>query len=536
MTALLLALLSAFPVRVAVMGDRTGSPDDLEFEIAVDAILEMNPDMVLSVGDYVEGYGEPAEALADWERVMPVIDRITRACPFLWVPGNNDIWDGETGEYWRDMTGTEPTRVQELMGITFVVWDSSIPDILTGEHVDEIRDLTSGMSGEEPWIFVTHKPFWFMSYQDTAAVGRFRSLMAERRPLAVIGGHVHLFAAQREDGVLYVSAGPSGSAVPEPDIGTGDFTQVGWMTVWQDSVDYAVLEARGVHPETINTGLEMDLAYRYSQELLDPRPLEQGLESAILGLVPVEEVPRTVELEIDPGTWGIQPLSMEIESFEEEQRLVFTQNPSGSPYPSPVISVSLNYGPRDRQLSFQESWQVLRRANAFRSGVTLDGQASEGEYRLPANTHFADLSGRPSGIPETRFLTASGEDGLCIYMEGAIGEDGTEEMAGFIFAAPEGSMIWLKVHPDGFPEAQILHSDWEMEPLEEGIELCSSVSGDLWRLELSVDYGLLEVVDGHARVHVYRSSGEDFGTWVHPIDLHRSSMGMVWLEGGLSGL
>ncbi|MBN2588017.1 MAG: metallophosphoesterase [Candidatus Fermentibacteraceae bacterium] len=530
MSALLLALLVSFPVRIAILGDRTGSPDDAEFGIAVDAILEMSPDLVLSVGDFVEGNGDVETAARDWEHILPTLCKLTDRFPFVFTPGNNDIWNAETEALWERYTGTRPSRIEELLGIKFVVWDSSIPDMLTSELVAEIDEFTSDMNGEEPWIFITHKPFWFMSYQDSAAVRELMDLMEERMPLAVIGGHIHLFAAWRENGILYVSAGPSGSAVPDPDPETGDFTQLGWMTVWPDSVAYSVVDARGVYPETINTGEEMDLAYRYRRELLDPRPLEQELESAILRLTPVEEVPRAISLEIEPGSWGLQPLRLDLEELSEAEDLVFTQDPAGSPYPSPVISVRLQYGARDRELSFRKHWQVLRRANAFLSQVRMDGAASEGEYRLPVNTYFADFDGQPSSIPRTWFQAATDGERLFLVMEMTDCPGDSEDYAGFILAAPDNSYLWLRIFHDGSTEARTLSSRWELLPWEAGLETAVSAGDSSWCAEISVDTSILQLFDGHAGVHVYRSAGGSFGTWVYPVEFDSATMGRVWLQ------
>ena len=235
MTSMLLILLVSFPVRLAILGDRTGRPDDTEFEIAVNAIIEMAPDIVLSVGDFVEGDGDVDTAVEDWENILPALQRLTTSFPFVFTPGNNDIWNEETAEYWRQYTGTEPSRIEEILGITFVVWDSSMEYGFTEENLETIKDLIDGIDTDNPWIFVTHKPFWFMAWQDSAAISEFKGIMEETGPLAVVGGHIHHFASQRENGILYVSAGPSGSAVPEPDAERGNFTQLGWMTVWPDS-------------------------------------------------------------------------------------------------------------------------------------------------------------------------------------------------------------------------------------------------------------------------------------------------------------
>ncbi|MCK5064636.1 MAG: metallophosphoesterase, partial [Candidatus Fermentibacteraceae bacterium] len=295
----LLILLASFPVRIAVFGDRTGSPDDVEFEIAINAIVEMSPDIVLSVGDFVEGNGDVETAREDWDNILPILERLTLRFPFVYTPGNNDIWNDQTENYWREYTSTEPYRTEEIYGITFVVWDTSRDDHLSMDDLDTIKSLMEEINTDNPWILVTHKPFWFMSYEDSAVVSDFKKLMTESGPLAVVGGHIHRFAADRDDGVLYISAGPSGSAIWEPDPEHGRFTQFGWMTIWPDSAAYAVVDARGIYSETINTGEEMNLFYLYRNEMFAGRQLEMELESAVLTLRPVEDRTRTVRLSID---------------------------------------------------------------------------------------------------------------------------------------------------------------------------------------------------------------------------------------------
>ncbi len=527
---MLLVLLVSFPVRIAVLGDRTGSPDDTEFEIAVSAIVEMSPDIVLSVGDFVEGNGDVETAVEDWENILPLLQRLTTVFPFVYTPGNNDIWNEETAEYWRQYTGTEPSRTEEILGITFVVWDSSIENEFTEENLETVKDLIDGINTDDPWIFVTHKPFWFMAYQDSALVSDFKDIMEESGPLAVIGGHIHLFAAERENGILYLSVGPSGSAVPEPDPETGNFTQLGWMTVWPDSVAFAAVDARGVYSETINTGEEMNLAYLYEEQLIRARPLEQELESAVMTLVPVENKPRMVILSIDPGTWNLNPETLDVEMNDQPVDLVFTQSPGGSPYPSPVVTVSLEYGSRDKELQFDYSWQVLRIINAFHSEIVLDGEKGEGEYREPFHTNFADFSGQPAPIPETTFAAATDREKLFIFMEMVDCPVESEDYGGFIFNSLDDSVLWLKVFRDGSSEALVFTSDGELIDWEDGHSAVVNVAEDSWGIELAVDITLLELEDDHASVHVYRSAGDDFGTWVYPIDFYPSSMGKIWLQ------
>lgn len=526
---LILILLVSFPVRIAVFGDRTGSPDDNEFEIAIDAIVEMSPDIVLSVGDFVEGNGDVETAHEDWDNILPLLERLTSRFPFVYTPGNNDIWNDQTENYWREYTGTEPSRIEEISGITFVVWDTSRDDCLSMDDLDLIENLIEEINTDNPWILVTHKPFWFMSYEDPDVVSDFKKLMTESGPLAVVGGHIHRFAADREDGVLYISAGPSGSAVWEPDPEHGKFTQFGWMTIWPDSAAYAVVDARGVYSETINTGEEMNLFYLYRNEMIAGRQLEMGMESTVLTLRPVEDRTRTIRLSINSGNWNLHPDSLEVELMEDPVEFHFTQSPEGSPYPSPVITIDMEYGSRNRELSFEYCWPVLRRANAFVMEPVLDGRVSIGEYRGVFQTDFANPEGQPSDLPGTGFRAATDENHLflCMEMEGS--SSISDDYAGFIFSSGE-TFYWLKVWRDGTTEALIIPPEGEWEDWEEGYSIVVMTDDNYWCIEAAFKISLLDPEDDFAVMHLYRVIDDDYATWIYPLKFDASTMGRIWLE------
>ncbi|MDZ7721866.1 MAG: metallophosphoesterase [candidate division KSB1 bacterium] len=72
------------------MADRTGGMRGGVFRSAVDNVNRLQPDIVLSVGDLVDGYTTDSTYLHEqWSEFNDIIQKLT--LPFFYLPGNHDI-------------------------------------------------------------------------------------------------------------------------------------------------------------------------------------------------------------------------------------------------------------------------------------------------------------------------------------------------------------------------------------------------------------------------------------------------------------
>lgn len=255
-----LPVLMAFPVRIAVLGDRTLAGDDPGiFAACVERAVGSGADVLVCVGDLIEGYSEaPDEVCGEWEEVLLSLAPAFASLPVFMTPGNHDIWNAESGRAWSEAAGAPPSRIEEIEGVTFVSWDTS-RGTLSAEVLDDLRALLSMVDPEASSVLVTHRPFWCMDETAPAELAAMREMISEAGVEAVLAGHVHVFCSERVGGVLYVSAGPSGGRTLPLSISGGTLPQVGLLTISGDSVVYVSLLEHGTLTEGTDTGLERGL-------------------------------------------------------------------------------------------------------------------------------------------------------------------------------------------------------------------------------------------------------------------------------------
>ena len=115
--------LEMFPMRFAIIGDRTGGHVPGDYGQVVQEIERMTPDFVSSVGDAIEGYGTDLEKMAEqWKEYKSLIEGFSM--PIYLIPGNHDIWDDPSVELYGEHAG-KPYYSFDIRGVHFVVVDTS---------------------------------------------------------------------------------------------------------------------------------------------------------------------------------------------------------------------------------------------------------------------------------------------------------------------------------------------------------------------------------------------------------------------------
>ena len=249
-----------------IFGDRTGGPDE-GIAVLAEAVKETNyfePDMVMTVGDLVDGYNTTEPWMAQMREFHGVMDELL--CPWFPVAGNHDV-------YWRGPN--RPAEEHELhyqehfgplwyafdhKDCRFIVLytDEANPD--TGDR-NYTRPDCQQMSPEQmSWLTKTldeskdmahvfvflHHPRWLGgNYGDDWA--RVHDALAEAGNVrACFAGHIHYMRHDGvKDGIEYVTlatvGGAQSSAVPE----AGHLHQYHVVTVRPNGIAMAAIPVGG---------------------------------------------------------------------------------------------------------------------------------------------------------------------------------------------------------------------------------------------------------------------------------------------------
>jgi len=240
----------AAPLRIAVIGDRTGGHRPHVFEEAMGRVYDLQPDLVLSVGDLIEGYvDDEAELTRQWDEIDALIAPF--GSRFLAVPGNHDSSSDLTARLWEERRGPAYWSALHddvlILGLSTEDPPITLPQSAVDGHLrllaalerdpegtqqaileayaqredtlvkpgdvaisDAQVDYFTRVLAENPsprWtILLMHKPAWNF---DNANFRRIEALVADR-PYTVIAGHDHYYDHQQRAGRDYISMGTTG--------------------------------------------------------------------------------------------------------------------------------------------------------------------------------------------------------------------------------------------------------------------------------------------------------------------------------------
>src|SRR6056297_434950 len=323
----------------AVFGDRTGGPPK-GVDILADAVRDVNliePDLVMTVGDLINGYNRQPEWMVQMREFKSIMNELL--CPWFPVAGNHDV-------YWRplddpDKPFSEHDEDYEMhfgplwysfqhKRCNFIVLYSDEGNPETGEKnfskpaSQQISDeqfaflqaaLERGQASAHQFIFL-HHPRWLGRGYGKDWKQRVHPLLKEAGNVtAVFAGHIHQMRYDPADGIEYVTlatvGGGQSGKLPE----AGYLHQYHLVTVRPEQVAMAAFPVgEAMNVREITADLQQQMGSLASQQVAFDRPLpltKTGCPPTTVTAVVSNPVDRPVDFTLTASSgdsrWRVTP-------------------------------------------------------------------------------------------------------------------------------------------------------------------------------------------------------------------------------------
>ena len=268
----------------AIITDRTGGARPGVFEGILAKVNLLQPEFVMSVGDYIEGYVRDADKVrAEWAEIDGMVKALEP--PLFFVVGNHEVFDADSEAVWRERTGgvtwyhflyrdtlfialnTEDSRhptPEEIVQLDkalalYAQSPAAAAEFMKGNEIIRtyigetdaqrigdaqtqwVLDLLERHKNVRWTFFFMHRPVW---QQGIANFERIEAALSGRG-YTMFAGHIHSHSWEQRNGRDYVGLGTSGGGW-SPAGGPGEMDHVTWVTMRKEGPIFAHLLATGI--------------------------------------------------------------------------------------------------------------------------------------------------------------------------------------------------------------------------------------------------------------------------------------------------
>jgi len=409
------------PIRIAILGDRTGGEVPGIFGRVAEQIKLMQPDLVLHVGDIIEGGGDSLVIENMWREYDSLVASL--GMPVYGPAGNHDIWDDLSERAYARRYGAAYSSV-DLMGIHIVMLDNSRWEYesFIDEQSEQIQwlidDLEKNQNARHIMVMM-HIPYWYDGVAENKP-DTLHKIFAKYGVTNVFTGHYHEYFTGRYDNVAYTGVGSSGGGTRVAP--TGLLYHFMWVTVDDDGFHIALIKNDAVLPWDHITAADRK-AYRPIQKsglVMIDQPLvseNMTVSNARVGLLinnsssPVA-FEDTIRWNIPDG-WHVEPPVMPVTVAEGDLDSVFFEvSCDGHLFPAPSAGAVFNYA-ESKTVPVEKQLYPARLAvcNPADNKIKIDGDLKEKCWQNSVTQLFGPNGGATATEP-AEFFFAYDSDNL----------------------------------------------------------------------------------------------------------------------------
>src|SRR5690554_3775962 len=209
----------------AVVADRTNGHRKGIFEKAIDRLNKLNPEFVISVGDFIEGYTTNRDKLdQQWSEFRNIVAPLKM--PFFMVPGNHDLSNSTQDSLWEELYGDDYYYFI-YKNVLFLVLNTNDGDgtPLSAEQISYMQKVLE-KNKDVRWTFLfMHHPVW-----NNAGENGFDKIETslKKRNYTVVAGHTHSYLHATRYNQNYFVLGTTGGSSDLRGYKFGETDHIGW--------------------------------------------------------------------------------------------------------------------------------------------------------------------------------------------------------------------------------------------------------------------------------------------------------------------
>lgn len=249
-----------------VLPDRTGGYRDSVYERAINKINLIQPDFVIGIGDYVEGYTDNTVKIhKEWDDFLQIENKLS--VPFYKVAGNHDYTGDAQKNIWQRRFGN-PYQYFIYNNSLFLLLNSNDGDgvNITREQHDYFKKIIKENNSVD-WTFLfLHHPLW--NREDDKGFRELETLLSDRN-YTVFAGHTHVYNYQQKQGNDYITMATAGGSSKLRGNSFGETDHFALVTFKNKKPSIAQLNIQGI----LNKDFTSDVSIHQSRmidKMLEP--------------------------------------------------------------------------------------------------------------------------------------------------------------------------------------------------------------------------------------------------------------------------